>query len=42
MNVDSEFPKEVEVVGANRERVVVGIEYLGFLLSVRSANPLVI
>ena len=27
VNVDFEFPKEVEVVGADRERVVVGIEF---------------
>jgi hypothetical protein len=25
--VDSEFPKEIEVVGADGERVVVGVEY---------------
>jgi hypothetical protein len=27
VNVDSEFPKEVEVIGVDGERVVVGIEY---------------
>jgi hypothetical protein len=27
VNVDSEFPKEIEVVGADEERVVVGVEY---------------
>jgi hypothetical protein len=27
VNVDSEFPKDIEVVGANGERVVVGVEY---------------
>jgi hypothetical protein len=27
VNIDSDFPKEIEVVGADGVRVVVGIEY---------------
>jgi hypothetical protein len=28
VNINSDFPKEVEIVGAEGERVAVGIEYL--------------
>jgi hypothetical protein len=27
VNIDSDFPKEVEIVGADGSRVVVGVEY---------------
>ena len=42
VNMDSDFPKEVEIVGANRSRVVVGVEYPWIPVKCKSVSHLVI